>query len=234
MRLLDIAHDVETAYLSLEEARAREAVAVQAVAAADETLELVETQYRAGQRDDHALPRGRGRPDAGAHGPHPGLAGPEPRGGERPAGPGPAGSGDVAMKKIVSLVLFLALVVAIVLYAAGAFHGDQVEPGTVAAPPGLPAPTRTVAGRARDGAASMEDAVGTVTARTTVQVAAQVQARVEDHPRRRRSARDGRTGRSSTSTTATSWRAAPRPARGSRRPRPRASAPCRRRRGPRR
>lgn len=46
--LLDIAHDVETAYLSLEEARAREAVAVQAVAAADETLELVETQYRAG------------------------------------------------------------------------------------------------------------------------------------------------------------------------------------------
>lgn len=46
--LLDIAHDVETAYLSLEEARAREAVAVQAVGAADETLVLVETQYRAG------------------------------------------------------------------------------------------------------------------------------------------------------------------------------------------
>lgn len=46
--LLDVAHDVETAYLSLEEARARESVAVQAVGAADETLVLVETQYRAG------------------------------------------------------------------------------------------------------------------------------------------------------------------------------------------
>jgi RND family efflux transporter MFP subunit len=82
------------------------------------------------------------------------------------------------MKKIVSLVLFLALVVAIVLYAAGAFHGDQVQPGTVAAPPGLPAPTRTVQAELAT-VPLVEDAVGTVTARTTVQVAAQVQARVK-------------------------------------------------------
>ena len=82
------------------------------------------------------------------------------------------------MKKIVSLVLFLALVVAIVLYAAGAFHGDQVQPGTVDAPPGLPAPARTAQAE-RATVPVVEDAVGTVTARTTVQVAAQVQARVK-------------------------------------------------------
>jgi len=46
--LLDVAHDVETAYLSLEEARAREDVAIQAVGAAEETLDLVEKQYGAG------------------------------------------------------------------------------------------------------------------------------------------------------------------------------------------
>lgn len=82
------------------------------------------------------------------------------------------------MKKLVSLVLFLALVVAIVLYAAGAFHGDQVQPGKVAAPDGLPAPAKTVQ-VIRETVPVIEDAVGTITARTTVQVAAQVQARVK-------------------------------------------------------
>jgi outer membrane protein TolC len=46
--LLDVALDVETSYLALEEARARLDVAAQAVSAAEETLELVETQYRGG------------------------------------------------------------------------------------------------------------------------------------------------------------------------------------------
>jgi HlyD family secretion protein len=82
------------------------------------------------------------------------------------------------MKKVVSLVLFLALVVAIVLYAAGAFHGEQVEPGKVAPPPGLAAPPRTVQVTV-ESVPVVEDAVGTVSARTTVQVAAQVQARVK-------------------------------------------------------
>ncbi len=46
--LLDVALQVETSLLELEEARARQAVATQAVGAADETLELVEKQYQAG------------------------------------------------------------------------------------------------------------------------------------------------------------------------------------------
>ncbi len=82
------------------------------------------------------------------------------------------------MKKIVSLVLFLALVVAIVLYAAGAFEGEQVAPAVLDAPPGLAAPARTAAA-VRESVPVEEYAVGTVTARTTVQVAAQVQARVK-------------------------------------------------------
>jgi outer membrane protein len=46
--LLKAAREVETAYLMLEEARARLAVAEQAVAAAEETLELVAVRYRGG------------------------------------------------------------------------------------------------------------------------------------------------------------------------------------------
>ena len=46
--LLLVAREVETAYLRLEEARARLAVAVQAVGAAEESLELVSVQYRGG------------------------------------------------------------------------------------------------------------------------------------------------------------------------------------------
>lgn len=46
--LLAIARDVETAYLRLGEARARSRVATQAVAAADESLQLVAVQYRGG------------------------------------------------------------------------------------------------------------------------------------------------------------------------------------------
>ena len=46
--LLLVAREVETAYLRLEEARARLAVAVQAVDAAEESLELVSAQYRGG------------------------------------------------------------------------------------------------------------------------------------------------------------------------------------------
>ena len=82
------------------------------------------------------------------------------------------------MKKTVSLVLFLALVVAIVLYAAGAFEGEQVAPSILDAPPGLAAPART-AQAVREDVPIEEYAVGTVTVRTTVQVAAQVQARVK-------------------------------------------------------
>jgi outer membrane protein TolC len=46
--LLSVARDVETAYLRLEEARERHAVAAQAVGAAEETLDLVAAQYRGG------------------------------------------------------------------------------------------------------------------------------------------------------------------------------------------
>jgi len=46
--LLAIAREIETAWLRLEEARARLAVASQAVAAAEETLQLVDVQYRGG------------------------------------------------------------------------------------------------------------------------------------------------------------------------------------------
>jgi outer membrane protein len=46
--LLQVARDVETAYLRLEEARARHAVAAQAVGAAEETLELVAERWRGG------------------------------------------------------------------------------------------------------------------------------------------------------------------------------------------
>ncbi len=46
--LLAIAHDVETAYLQLGEARARYQVAAQAVGAAEESLRLVAVQYRGG------------------------------------------------------------------------------------------------------------------------------------------------------------------------------------------
>jgi outer membrane protein TolC len=46
--LLAVARDVESAYLRLEEARARLAVATQAVGAADETFEIVGTRFRGG------------------------------------------------------------------------------------------------------------------------------------------------------------------------------------------
>lgn len=46
--LLLVAHEVETAYLRLEEAQAQHEVAVQADAASAETLSLVETQFREG------------------------------------------------------------------------------------------------------------------------------------------------------------------------------------------
>jgi len=46
--LLAVAQEVETAYLRLEEARARLEVATQAVGASEESLDLVEKQYRGG------------------------------------------------------------------------------------------------------------------------------------------------------------------------------------------
>jgi outer membrane protein TolC len=46
--ILAVASDVEIAWLQLQEARARLDVATQAVAAAEETLELVKAQYDAG------------------------------------------------------------------------------------------------------------------------------------------------------------------------------------------
>ncbi len=82
------------------------------------------------------------------------------------------------LKKIVSLVLFLALLAGVVLYAMGTFHGEQVPPGRAPAPAGEPAPARTATAE-RVTVPTFEEAVGTVGSRTRVDVAAQVTARVK-------------------------------------------------------
>lgn len=81
------------------------------------------------------------------------------------------------MKKFLSLLLFLALVAAVLLYAMGAFQGEQVGPGEVAAPPGPAAPARTTTAD-RVEVPIVEEAVGTVESRTVVVVSSLVQARV--------------------------------------------------------
>ena len=81
------------------------------------------------------------------------------------------------MKKLVNLLLFLALIVAVLLYAMGAFRGEQVEPGKVAPPSGVSAPARTATAE-RVEIPVLEEAVGTVESRTVVVVSSLVQATV--------------------------------------------------------
>lgn len=80
-------------------------------------------------------------------------------------------------KKVVSLLLFLALVLAIVLYAMGVFTGEQIQPGREPAPPGEPPPSSTAVAAVVEVPVA-EEAVGTVASRTRVAISAQVQARV--------------------------------------------------------
>jgi RND family efflux transporter MFP subunit len=81
-------------------------------------------------------------------------------------------------KEIISGILFLALVAAIVLYATGTYSGDRVGAGREPLPEGLPPPAGSDVAKLRT-IPAWEDAVGTVTSRTRVEVAAQVQARVK-------------------------------------------------------
>lgn len=82
------------------------------------------------------------------------------------------------MKRLISTLAFLALIVAIVLYASGAFSGERVSPDEHVAPPTpAPPPAKTVAAEEFE-APVYEDAVGTIESRTKVSVSAQVTARV--------------------------------------------------------
>jgi HlyD family secretion protein len=72
---------------------------------------------------------------------------------------------------------FLALAAAVVLYAAGIFGGNRIQPGRTPAPAGLPAPPRTATVE-RGPVPVIEEAVGTVRSLRRVAVAAQVTARV--------------------------------------------------------
>lgn len=83
------------------------------------------------------------------------------------------------MKKLISGLVFLCLVAGIVLYAAGVFSGERVEPNeAVPATASLAPPTETVVIEPAT-VPVFEDAVGTVESRTTVSVSAQVTARVK-------------------------------------------------------
>lgn len=81
------------------------------------------------------------------------------------------------MKKLISLLLFLAMITAVLLYATGYFHGEQVSPGTLPAPESIATPAETATADRVD-VQVVEEAVGTVSSRTVVVVSAQVQARV--------------------------------------------------------
>ena len=83
------------------------------------------------------------------------------------------------MSKLVKGVLFLLVVGAIVLYAAGVFGPERVEPGSVAGTKPLAAPAQQ-ASAVRDEVDVFEFAVGTVASRTRVGVAAQVTGRVRE------------------------------------------------------
>ena len=72
---------------------------------------------------------------------------------------------------------FLGLAAAVVLYAAGIFGGNRIQPGRAPAPAGLPAPPRTATVE-RGPVPVIEEAVGTVRSLRRVAVAAQVTARV--------------------------------------------------------
>ncbi len=72
---------------------------------------------------------------------------------------------------------FLAFVLAVVLYASGAFRGGPVEPGTAPPLPGLPEPGSTLVVQ-REEVAVHEESVGTVRSRTVAAVSPQVMARI--------------------------------------------------------
>ncbi len=81
------------------------------------------------------------------------------------------------MKQLWKGVLFLVVVVGIVLYAAGFFGPERIAPAKGAAPPGAPAPARTVRAEQADVPVA-ESAVGTVQSRARIDVAAQLTARI--------------------------------------------------------
>jgi RND family efflux transporter MFP subunit len=81
------------------------------------------------------------------------------------------------MKKLLSGILFLALVLVIVLYATGYFAGERVAPGETREVAGPPAPASTARAE-RVALPAHEDAVGTIQSRSRIEVAAQVTARI--------------------------------------------------------
>jgi RND family efflux transporter MFP subunit len=81
------------------------------------------------------------------------------------------------MKKLAKGLVFLVVVVGIVLYAAGAFGPERIAPAKEPAPPGVPAPARTVLAERADVPVD-ESAVGTVQSRARIDVAAQLTARI--------------------------------------------------------
>lgn len=82
------------------------------------------------------------------------------------------------MKKLISTLAFLALIVGIVLYAAGAFSGERVASDEHVVPPPAEAPPPLSAAAEEIDAPVYEDAVGTVESSLNVSVSAQVTARV--------------------------------------------------------
>ena len=81
------------------------------------------------------------------------------------------------VSKLAKGLLFLLGAAAVVLYAAGVFRGDRIEPGMAPEPHGVEAPRRTAIAQ-RTEVPVFEYAVGTVASRTRVGVAAQVTARI--------------------------------------------------------
>ena len=79
--------------------------------------------------------------------------------------------------RVLGALVATGVAAAVVAWAMGAFHGGKVRPGTLPAPEGLAAPARTVVAT-RGPVSVVEEAVGTVRSRNTVDVAAQVIARV--------------------------------------------------------
>jgi RND family efflux transporter MFP subunit len=81
------------------------------------------------------------------------------------------------MNQLAKGVLFLVVVVGIVAYAAGLFGPERIAPAKEPAPPGAPAPARTVRAERAEVPVD-ESAVGTVRSRARVDVAAQLTARI--------------------------------------------------------
>jgi len=81
------------------------------------------------------------------------------------------------MKKLVSSILLLALVAFVILYAAGSFSGERIEPGKLA-PGAVETPPAATSQAEQAVVPIFEEAVGTVASRRRMQVAAQVTARI--------------------------------------------------------